>query len=182
VCFAPGGGAPEEVVFDKLISWSEHPDQGVKYYSGTATYVKTFSLSPEMVNKHRRLGLSLGEVQVMAEVILNEKNLGILWKQPFYVDIADAVKPGENKLEVKVVNLWVNRQIGDEFLPEDSDRNPDGTLKAWPKWVLEGKFSPTGRFTFTSWRLWRKSDPLQPSGLLGPVRIVPSEMIRRRHE
>ncbi|MBN2579089.1 MAG: hypothetical protein JXB10_08870, partial [Pirellulales bacterium] len=74
---------------------------------------------------------------------------------------------------VKVVNLWINRMIGDEFLPEDSDRNPDGTLKSWPKWVLEGKSSPTGRYTFTTWRLWHKDDPLQPSGLLGPVRIVP---------
>ena len=177
VHFAPGGGAPEKVVFDKLISWSEHPDQGVKYYSGTATYVKTFSLSPEMVGKNRRLELSLGEVQIMAEVTLNGKNLGIFWKQPFCLDISDAVKPGENKLEVKVVNLWVNRQIGDEFLPEDSDRNPDGTLKAWPKWLLEGKSSPTGRHTFTSWRLWHEDDPLQPSGLLGPVRIVPAELI-----
>ena len=88
--------------------------------------------------------------------------------------INDAIQPGENTLEVKVVNLWVNRQIGDEFLPEDSDRNPDGTLKSWPKWLLEGKSSPTGRYSFTSWRLWHKNDPLQPSGLIGPVRIVPA--------
>jgi hypothetical protein len=178
VRFSPGGGAPDNIVFDKLISWSDHPDPGVKYYSGTAAYMKTFVVSPETISENRRLRLSLGDVEIMAEVTLNGKNLGILWKPPFHVDITDAVKPGENTLEVKVVNLLVNRQIGDEFLPEDSDRNPDGTLRAWPKWVLEGKSSPTGRHTFTSWRLWHKNDPLQPSGLLGPVRIVSGKVMR----
>jgi hypothetical protein len=61
--------------------------------------------------------------------------------------------------------------IGDEFLPEDSERNENGTLKKWPDWLQEGKPSPTGRYTFTSWRLWNKSAQLQPSGLLGPVTI-----------
>jgi hypothetical protein len=130
-----------------------------------------------MAGNNRRLSLSLGEVRIMAEVILNGKNLGIFWNSPFRLDITDAIVPGENKLEVKVVNLWVNRQIGDEFLPEDTDRNPDGTLKSWPKWLLEGKSSPTGRQSFTTFRLWHKDDPLQPSGLLGPVRIVPVETI-----
>jgi hypothetical protein len=173
VRFAPGGGAPEKVVFDKLISWSEHFDQGVKYFSGTATYAKTFSLSPELFGANRRLQLSLGEVQIMAEVTLNGKNLGIFWKTPFCADITEAAKQGENQLEMKVVNLWINRQIGDEFLPEDSDRNGGVTLKSWPNWLLEGKSSQTGRKSFATWRLWSKNDPLQPSGLLGPVRIVP---------
>ncbi len=61
--------------------------------------------------------------------------------------------------------------IGDEQLPEDSDRHANGTLKAWPQWVNEGKPSPTGRYTFTSWRLWKKDSPLQTSGLLGPVTV-----------
>jgi hypothetical protein len=149
----------------------------VKYFSGIATYANTFSLVAEMAGKNRRLYLSLGDVRIMAEVILNGKYVGVFWKPPFCPDITDAVQPGENKLEVKVVNLWVNRQIGDEFLPEDSDRNGGSTLKAWPKWLTEGKPSPTGRQSFTSWRLWHKDDPLQPSGLLGPVRIVPAERV-----
>jgi hypothetical protein len=61
--------------------------------------------------------------------------------------------------------------IGDEFLPEDSERNPDGTLKAWPQWLLDGKPSPAGRLTFTTWRLWRKAETLMPSGLIGPVQL-----------
>ena len=86
-------------------------------------------------------------------------------------NIGCVAKAGPNELEVKVVDLWVNRMIGDEQLPEDSDRNDNGTLKAWAKWLQEGKPSPTGRLTFTSWRLWKKDAPLQPSGLIGPVTL-----------
>lgn len=68
---------------------------------------------------------------------------------------------------------WGNRLIGDENWPEDSDCNPNGTLKSWPEWVQQEKPSPTGRFSFTSWRLWTKGDPLQISGLLGPVSVLP---------
>lgn len=174
VHFSPKDGGPEHVKFDKLVSWSDHPDKGVKYYSGTATYTKKFMIPTDQIGADRRHLLDLGRVEVMAEVKLNGKDLGILWKPPYRVDISSAVRPGENTLDVKVVNLWINRLIGDEFLPEDSDRNPDGTLKAWPQWLLEGKSSPTGRHTFTSWRLWSKNDPLQPSGLIGPVKIVPA--------
>ena len=109
-----------------------------------------------------------------AELTLNGKPLGILWKAPFRVDVTDQLKPGDNELVVRVVNLWVNRMIGDEQLPEDSARNPNGTLKQWPQWLEEGKPSPTGRYTFTSWRLWPKNSPLQPSGLLGPVTLRPA--------
>jgi hypothetical protein len=86
--------------------------------------------------------------------------------------VSDIVKPGENTLEVRIVNLWINRMIGDEQLPEDSQRNADGTLKSWPTWVEKGLPSPTGRYTFTSWRLWKKGEPLEKSGLLGPVRLI----------
>ena len=87
------------------------------------------------------------------------------------------VQPGDNTLEVKVTNLWINRMIGDEQLPEDSQRNPNGTLKAWPTWLEEGKPSPTGRQTFTSWRLWRKFSTPVASGLLGPVTLEASEQV-----
>lgn len=171
VRFAPNWGAPDRVTFDDLISWSDHPDSSVKHFSGVATYTKTFEVPADLVSKDHRLCLDLGKVAVIAEVTLNGKSLGTLWKTPFEVDVTEAVKPGDNLLEVKVVNLWINRQIGDEQLPEDSDRNPDGTLKSWPAWLQEGGKSPTGRFTFTSWRLWKKNDQLVQSGLLGPVQV-----------
>ena len=77
-----------------------------------------------------------------------------------------------------MTNLWPNRMIGDERLPEDGQRNPDGTLKKWPECnSQQGKPSPTGRQTFTTWRLWKKGDSPLRSGLLGPVRLVPSQLV-----
>jgi hypothetical protein len=108
----------------------------------------------------------------MAEVILNGKDLGILWNPPYRVDVTQTLEIGENTLEIKVVNLWVNRLIGDEQLPEDCDRDPNGVVKAWPQWIREGKPSPTGRLTFTSYRQWAKDSPLVSSGLIGPVRLL----------
>lgn len=171
VRFPKGWGAPERIVLPKLISWSEHEDEGVRFFSGSALYIKEFELPAKLYEKNKRYILDLGRVEVMAEVMLNGQYLGTLWKIPYRLDITKAIKPGKNRLLLRITNLWVNRMIGDEHLPEDSERNPDGTLRSWPKWLLEGKRSPTGRFTFTTWRLWHRDDPLQPSGLLGPVRL-----------
>ena len=107
----------------------------------------------------------------MAQPTLNGKELPILWKAPFVVDVTAALCPGMNTLAIRVVNLWPNRMIGDEQLPEDSPRTGGATVEKWPAWLLEGKRSPTGRFTFTSWRLWKKGEKLLPSGLLGPVTL-----------
>jgi hypothetical protein len=175
VHFPTNWGAPAMVTRPKLVSWSEDSDPGVKYFSGTATYSKTLRIPEERFGRNRRQYLDLGKVRIMAQVKLNGTDLGLLWKAPFRWDITEIAKPGDNTLEVRVVNLWVNRLIGDEELPEDSQRRPDGTLTAWPQWVKEGKPSPTGRYTFTSWRLWKKGSPLQESGLLGPVRLIASE-------
>ncbi|MHB1036825.1 MAG: glycosyl hydrolase [Pirellulales bacterium] len=171
VRFQANWGAPEKLTFEKLISWSDRAEPGVKYYSGAATYAKTLVVPAEMLGKGRRLYLDLGKVQVMARVTLNGKDLGTVWKPPYLVDITAAARPGENDLTIEVVNLWPNRMIGDEQLPDDSQRNGDGTLKQWPQWLAEGKPSPTGRYTFTSWRLWKKGAPLLESGLLGPVTL-----------
>ncbi|MBN1341400.1 MAG: prolyl oligopeptidase family serine peptidase [Phycisphaerae bacterium] len=174
--FPPNWGAPQHITLEKLISWSDHGDTGVKYFSGTATYTTTFNVPPGLLGKDRRLYLDLGNVQVMAQVKSNGQDLGLLWKPPFRVNITEAAKPGKNALEVQVTNLWVNRLIGDEQLPDDSQRNPNGTLKEWPQWLGEGKPSPTGRFTFTTWRLWTKDQPPLESGLIGPVTLVSSEI------
>jgi hypothetical protein len=174
VTFDPKWGGPQSpVVFEKLEDWSQRPESGVRYYSGTAVYRKSFSLPPSALgDPPSRTFLDLGRVEVMAQVRLNGKDLGVLWKTPYRVEVTEAIRPGDNEIEIDVVNLWINRQIGDEQLPEDSERNPNGTLKEWPQWLLEGKASPTGRYTFTSWRLWKKGDALVPSGLLGPVTLL----------
>ncbi len=170
VAFDPRWGGPEQPVeFSSLQDWSKRPEDGIRFYSGTAVYSKTINIPSDLAGKP--LFLDLGKVAVMAEVSLNGRDLGIAWKPPFRVDITDAAKAGDNALAIKVVNLWVNRLIGDEQLPEDSPRKANGTLAEWPQWVKDGKPSPTGRLTFTSHRLWKKDDPLQASGLLGPVSL-----------
>jgi len=114
----------------------------------------------------------------MARLTVNGKDFGVLWKRPFRADVTAALKEGENTLGVRVVNLWVNRLIGDEQLPEDGRRYPEGNLAEWPGWLLRGDPIPAGRHTFTTWRLWRESDPLQPSGILGPVTLQPVHLTR----
>jgi len=174
VSFVAGRGAPAKIVMEELGSWSAHAEAGVKYYSGSATYRKAFTFArPPALDRPLRsvVTLDLGKVAIMAEVKLNGRGMGLLWKPPYRVDVTGAIKPGENILEVRVVNLPINRMIGDELLPEDSERNENGTLKKWPEWLLKGDPSPTGRFTFTSWRLWKKDSALQESGLLGPVTV-----------
>jgi hypothetical protein len=172
--FPKGSKAPEQVTLDRLISWTEHADPGVKYFSGTAAYRCRFN-APAAVDQ-RKLYLDLGAVHVIAEVKLNGKELGILWKPPFRVDIADALHSGENELEVRVVNLWPNRLIGDDLLPPDCKWKPgfmdSEVISEWPSWLANNQPSPTGHVAFAAWRLWTKNDPLLVSGLLGPVRII----------
>ena len=146
VRFQPGRGAPERIVLEELVDWSRHPDPGVKYFSGQATYSTTFSLDPGFAAPGSRLVLDLGRVQVMARVALNGKDLGVLWKTPFQVDITSATGPGANTLEITVANLWPNRLIGDQSLP------------------------PEKRIAWTTWSPFKKDSPLLESGLLGPVR------------
>ncbi len=182
VRFPKGWGAPEEVVFDRLISWTAHLHPGVRYFSGTARYEKVLQIPPSWVSPNQRLYLSLGEVKNLCEVWLNGKYLGILWKPPFRVDITDVVRPGLNRLEVHVTNLWVNRLIGDEQYPDDCEWQ-GSQLKAFPQWFVEGKPRPVPqRLTFTTWKHWTKDDPLRPSGLLGEVEVyaVKSYTIRAR--
>lgn len=152
--FPPKWGAPDQVTLDKLVSWSDHSDEGVRHFSGTATYTKEFDWQPG--GKQVRYFLDLGEVKELAEVVLNGKNLGILWKPPFRAEITGALKPGKNKLEVRVTNLWPNRLIGDVALPEDK------------------------RFTWTTFQPYKAGDPLLPSGLLGPVTVLAQERVELR--
>ncbi|MDR3234507.1 MAG: hypothetical protein LBT46_12740 [Planctomycetaceae bacterium] len=156
--------------FDALSSWSDSADEPVKYFSGTAVYKKTFQ-SPNRKTGQRTI-LSLGQIEVVAEVKLNGKSVGTFWQTSAKPDVTDYLKSGNNTIEISVTNLWVNRLIGDAFLPDVPERQENGTLKAWPQWLLEGKPDPSGRQTFCMWNLWKKEDKPITSGLLGPVRLV----------
>jgi hypothetical protein len=172
VAFSPEAGIADPVIFDRLLPWNEHTNTAIQHFSGTAKYLKRFELPLGWIEPSTRLLLDLGKLEITARVFLNGKDLGTVWKAPFSVDITDALKPGENQLEIRVTNLWINRLIGDEHLPEDSDRKPNRTLKSWPDWLEAGLSSPAGRRTFTTWRLYTSASPLQPSGLIGPVVVI----------
>jgi hypothetical protein len=172
VDFPEGWGAPARIQLDRLIAWNKHAEPDIRYFSGTATYHCQFEVPEDLLVPDHRITLDLGKVAVMADVKLNGRALGVLWKPPFQLDVTGGLLSGRNTLEIAVANLWVNRMIGDQQLRPDAERNDNGTLKDWPQWLLEGKASPTGRFTFTSWELWHKDDALVESGLIGPVRLV----------
>jgi hypothetical protein len=145
--FPAGWGAPAQVTLEKLISWTDHPTDGVKHFSGTAVYEKEFEMPSDWFAADHAFWLDLGVVKEVAEVRLNGKSLGILWKPPFRLDIGNALQPGKNKLEIEVVNLWPNRLIGDAALPEDK------------------------RVTWAQFQPYKAKDPLLKSGLLGPVML-----------
>lgn len=145
VHFDPKWGGPASVEFSKLEDWTQRPEEGIKYYSGSATYVKQFNAADIQAGK--RYFLETGVVKNIAELTLNGKKLGILWTAPWRVEVTGLLKPTGNVLEIVVVNCWPNRLIGDAALP------------------------PEKRLTRTNITL-KKDASLMPSGLLGPVVIT----------
>ncbi|HEX7654298.1 MAG TPA: glycosyl hydrolase, partial [Verrucomicrobiae bacterium] len=118
VHFDPRWGGPAQVEFPTLTSWTKRAEPGIKYYSGTATYEKSFNWTPQSNQAATRMVLDLGEVRELAAVTVNGQKCGISWCPPFRVDITSALKPGGNQLAITVVNFWPNRIIGDADLPE----------------------------------------------------------------
>lgn len=165
VAFDPKWGGPKSVTFDTLTDWTKSPEDGIKYYSGTATYSKTFDMP--VISAKGKYFIDLGEVKNLARIKLNGKDLGILWTAPWRKDIPASLLKSKNTLEVEVVNLWLNRLIGDAGIPDDGIRNG-----RWPEWLLKGQPRPGKRYTFATHRFYNKNSPLSPSGLTGPVRIV----------
>jgi len=149
VSFTAGWGAPEQATFDQLADWTKRPEDGIRHYSGKAKYRKTFELPADLRNPQpaTRLVIDLGEVHDLATVRVNGKELGTLWLAPWRVDVTEAVKPGQNTLEVEVVNVWNNRLAGDAALPESQRR------------------------TFIAVPTVNKDAPLLPAGLVGPVTL-----------
>jgi len=148
VSFQPDRGAPSSTTFDKLISWSDSEDKGVKYFSGTGTYTKTIQASADWFKPNAKLWIDLGDVKNLAQVTVNGKSLGVVWHAPYRVDVTGVLKPGANELTIKVTNAWVNRLIGDQ--------QPDATTK----------------YTFADVKPYKATSTLLPSGLLGPVAVV----------
>ncbi|MRG44722.1 glycoside hydrolase family 2 [Chitinophaga sp. SYP-B3965] len=130
--------------FETLTDWSKHPDEQIKNFSGTAYYTKTFSAPA--IGKERYF-INLGSVMVMAKVKLNGVDLGTLWTAPWKVEVTGILKNGDNKLEVEVVNTWVNGLIGDSKLPATERKY----------WSNVNPYTPASKY--------------QSAGLLGPVKL-----------
>ena len=174
LAFPPGWGAPAHTTFPRLASWTDNADPEIRYFSGTATYSRKLAIPAAFrATPGTRVILDLGAVMNFADVTVNGKTYPTLWKPPFRVDITDALTGDvDAALEVKVTNLWPNRLIGDDFKEEDCQWKPADFRQAIvgiPQWVKDGKKSPTGRYTFTTWKHWNKDDEPLVSGLLGPV-------------
>lgn len=140
-------GAPAHERFAVLSSWTDSTDRGIRYFSGTATYSKALNIRRDWLAAGARIHIDLGAVKNLAEILINGRSLDVLWKPPFRIDITDALRAGENRLEIKVTNLWPNRLIGD---------HQPGARR-----ISHATFDP---FTADS--------PLMPSGLLGPVSLI----------
>jgi hypothetical protein len=147
VAFQEKRGAPTSITINELASLSNQSDTGVKYFSGTATYTKAVKAQKPWLTKDKELWLDLGNVGDLAEVFINGKSFGISWKQPFLVNVTGAFQKGDNKIEIKVTNLWVNRLIG--------DAQPGAT-----------------KITYTTMPFYPANAPLLPSGLIGPVKLI----------
>ncbi len=171
-------GAPSEVlVLNDLTDLSQHKDFGVRHFSGTSSYKTSIYIDEKDISERKHILLDLGEVREMAKILVNGQVAETLWKPPFRTDITSLLEPGENRLEVRVTNLWVNRLIGDEYHPDEVKwRNAGGVkiISEWPEWLVKREFRPeSDRVTWsTRGKIWSKDDPLLPSGLLGPVTLI----------
>jgi hypothetical protein len=145
--FQPNRGAPASTTLDKLASWSENADPGIRYFSGTGTYSKTVDAPAAWFKKGAQIWIDLGEVKNLAEVVVNGKSLGTIWHTPYRIDATGALRPGPNQITIKATNSWVNRLIGDQ--------QPNAT-----------------KVTFTVIHPYKADSPLLPGGLLGPVTIL----------
>lgn len=167
VSFDPKWGGPADVQFDSLTDWASNANKGIRYYSGIAVYRQRFDLpTASDTGKNNRLYIDLGKVNNMARVRLNGHDLGVVWTAPWKVDITGIVQQKDNQLEISVANLWPNRLIGDDQLPQDGIKDDK-----FPEWLLKGEKRTSGRYAFTTYDPYNKDTPLLESGLMGPVII-----------
>jgi hypothetical protein len=178
VAFQPKLAQPFDLEFPSLTDFGAHPDTAVKYFAGTAVYEKHIPVTADMLDEHTQVVLDLGEMHDIAEITVNGKAAGVLWFPPYRTAISPWLKSGDNVIAVAVTTNWANRLIGDEQYPADFELGKDygvdigRPMKAFPEWFLKQTPRPQpGRKTFSSWDYYRQDSPLQPAGLLGPVRL-----------
>ncbi|MDP5230685.1 MAG: glycosyl hydrolase [Cellulophaga sp.] len=177
---------------DVLFDWTTSKVEEIKHYSGTAMYKIDFKVEKNTLKSDLKFELDLGTVNVIAKVILNGKDMGVSWIAPYTLDVTSALKEGTNSLEIQLTNQWTNRLIGDEKLPNQTgydirrgqpgfgDENFRGDDIKMPEWFRNNEPLPEGpRKTFSAYGFQKATDPLLPSGLIGPVKIVASKIITK---
>ena len=174
--FLDGRGAPSNYQMNNLKLWQQVEIPAVKYYSGTVAYQNQFYISS--INPDEIALLELGDMYDLAEVFVNDKAAGIIWKKPYQIDITSLLKNGNNSVKIMVTNRWINRLIGDELIKTDlkydisNNKFTTGKLLAFPGWLRNTAVKRTDqRYTFTTWKHYNGHDPLVNSGLLGPVKL-----------
>jgi hypothetical protein len=164
----------KEYDFTKLIDWTTHKDEGVKYYSGTATYSKEIDIKKSQLNKNIKTTLHLGEVHIAGKVIVNGMEVGTIWVAPYEIDITPYLIIGKNAITIELTNQWTNRLIGDENFPNETEY--DGINM--PEWYINNEPPPLKqRSTFTTFSFYQKGDDTIPAGLLGPVVLKSTKII-----
>ena len=138
-------GPEQPVTMDKLADLTTFDNDDIKYYSGTIKYNTSVNLPK--IDKTNKLYLNLNSLSAMAKVKVNDKYVGGVWTAPYRIDVSDALKDGDNAIEIEITTTWVNRLIGDLKLPENE------------------------RKTWVTFQPWNASSTLQQSGLIGPVEI-----------
>ena len=172
VSFQNGSAQSAQATFTELESWTKSSIDSIRYFSGTASYQKEFSVPSHLNDSDTSLELDLGNVREIAEVLVNGRPAATLWKPPFRISLDGFLKEGQNTLEVKVTNLWANRLIGDEQLPNDV-RRKGRSVRKWPDWLLNQTERSSKRVGFAAYQHFSRDSTLQSSGLLGPVVIRP---------
>ncbi|MEX0330987.1 MAG: glycosyl hydrolase [Puniceicoccaceae bacterium] len=177
--FDPAWGGPGTVILDELIDWTRHAETGIRHYSGTVRYTKEIELTPGQADSGSPVYLDLGDVLYVAEVTVNGSKLATLWKPPFALDVSQALQAGKNVIEVEITNTWTNRLIGDEALEDTSGYSLEGDMV---EWFANNEPPPeSDRVTFTTYNFYENEVDrvLQPSGLIGPVRLIESSWTER---
>ncbi|MFH1743329.1 MAG: glycosyl hydrolase [bacterium] len=149
--FIEGGPAlPQPWRTTELRSWTENGDASARDFSGTGRYRTTF-VRPS--GDPQGWILDLGRICESARVYLNGENVGTLWCEPFRIDLGQALQSGKNTLEIEVTNLMANR-----IAAMDRAKIP------WHEYFFVN--IDYKDFDASSWETL-------PSGLLGPVNLIP---------
>ncbi|HVW20127.1 MAG TPA: glycosyl hydrolase [Opitutaceae bacterium] len=141
-----------------LGSWTNEPGEAQRF-AGTARYETTFTVPEGAAPDDWRL--DLGDVRETARVLVNGQEADRLWSLPFQARIGRFLKPGKNTLVLEVTNLSANhiRDLEIRHVPWKNFHEINFVNIHYQ------------RFDGASW-------PLQPSGLLGPVTLVPLKLAR----